>query len=98
MKKKNSNTERKPYHYHPHIFVYDHLDFMNDVIKPGDILKFKNTRGTFRFLNFVHNSRKDVSWIECIDVKDGYYRFFYVEKLKTVVRPKKSRRKKQLVK
>lgn len=96
-KKNKSKIELKPYHYNENIFVYHELDFMNDVIKPGDKIKFKNIRGTYNFIQFVHNAEKDVSWIDCMDAITGEYKSFYIEKLKGVIRPKKSRRKKQIV-
>lgn len=99
MKKKNNNKlESKPFPLQPHISVDDSLNFKNDVINLGDTLKFKEMRGTFKFLGVVHNSEKEVTWIECRDTKNGHYRSFYVERLKSVVRPRKSRKKKQVVK
>lgn len=98
MQRKNkSEIELKPYWYHEHIFIYDELQFKNDTIKVGDELKFKNARGSFKFIRFAHNSQKDVSWIDCVESKTGVYRSFYIDQLATVVRAKKSRRKKQLV-
>jgi hypothetical protein len=96
MKKRTVSTV--PYGHNDKISVYYELAFLNDVIKPGDTIKFKNVRGQFTFLKFVHNSELDVSWIDCMDGKTKEFRSFYIEKLKTVVRPKRSRRKKQLVK
>lgn len=84
----------EPFWYHDHVHVYYELSFGNDVIKPGDKIKIKNTRGDFIFIKWVHNSQKDVTWIDCRDSKTQEDRSFYIENLKAVVRPKKSRRKK----
>ena len=94
MARRKSNVVSKPYFHDDNIHVYYELEWGKDVIKPGDVIRIKNTRGTFRFLKWVHNSTKDVTWIDCMDIKDGQFRAFYMETLKGVVRPKKSRRKK----
>jgi hypothetical protein len=70
---------------------------MKDVIKPGDQIKFKNIKSLYTFIHMAHNEKLDVTWIDCRDSATGEYRSFYVDRLKTVVRAKKSRRKKQLV-
>jgi hypothetical protein len=96
-RKKNTNIEYIPYSMNPNIHVYFELQFLKDVIKPGDKIRFKNVRGEFIFLHMAHNSEKDVTWIDCRSPATGEYRSFYVDRLKGVVRDKKSRRKKQLV-
>ena len=97
MPKKKEKVEYVPYDKHPHIHVYYELNFLKDTIKPGDKITFKNMRGHFIFLHLAHNSEKDVTWIDCRNPATGEYRSFYVERLKGLVRAKKSRRKKQLV-
>ena len=84
----------EPYGDNENLHVHYELEFGKDVIKPGDPIKIKNTRGSFKFLKWVHNSKKDVTWIDCMDIKDGQFRSFYIEQLKGVIRPKRSRRKK----
>lgn len=66
-----------------------------DLIEPGDQIKIKFQRGTFKFLQHVHHTEKGVSWIDCTGPEG--YRSFYVEELKTKVKPKKFRRKKNAV-
>lgn len=83
-----------PFWYNENIHVYYELEFGKDLIKPGDKIKIKNVRGQFLFIKWVHNSQKDVTWIDCRDMKTHEERSFYIENLKGVVRPKKSRRKK----
>lgn len=93
-KKRNSAPAREPYSLNDDIHVQYEVDFQGDTIRPGDMLKFKNTRGTFRFRLLAHNIAHDVTWIDCMDNKTGEFRAFYIDKLKSVVRPKKSRAKK----
>jgi hypothetical protein len=97
MPKKKTDKEYIPYSMNENIHVYYELEYLKDVMKPGDRIKFKNTRGEFLFILMAHNSEKDVTWIDCRNPTTGEYRSFYVEKLSGLVRAKKSRRKKQLV-
>ena len=94
MARRKTLVVNDPYWYHEHVHVYYELEFNNDIIKPGDQIRIKNTRGTFTFVKWVHNSQKDVTWIDCRDNKTHEDRSFYIENLKMVIRPKKSRRKK----
>jgi len=97
MPRKKKQYEYVPYSINDDIHVYYEVEYLKDVIKPGDRIKFKHIRGEFVFILMAHNSEKDVTWIDCRDSATGEYRSFYVDRLKTVVRAKKSRRKKQLV-
>lgn len=94
---RRKKIEYIPYSNNENIHVFYELEFLKDVIKPGDKIKFKNIRGSFVFLHMAHNSEKDVTWIDCRSVETGEYRSFYVERLKGLIREKRSRRKKQLV-
>ena len=97
MARKTKVVVNDPYWYHDYVYVYYELQFENDLIVPGDKIKFKNTRGDFRFIKLVHNSKKDVTWIDCRDNKTHEERSFYVEFLKCKVKPKRSRRRKVVV-
>lgn len=97
MPKKKTNKEYIPYSMNDNIHVYYELEYLKDVIKPGDKIKFKNVRGEFIFILMAHNIEKDVTWIDCRSTTTGEYRAFYVDRLKCLIRDKKSRRKKQLV-
>jgi hypothetical protein len=97
MPRQKKVYEYVPYSMNPDITVYYELPFMKDVIKPGDQIKFKNIKSIYTFIHMAHNEKLDVTWIDCRDSATGEYRSFYVDRLKTVVRAKKSRRKKQLV-
>lgn len=98
MKKKRVTEEDHiPYSNNANINVYYELDFNGYTIKPGDKIKIKNERGSFKFLHFVHNIEKDVQWIDCMHPDTGVFRSFYVDRLKGVVHAKRSRRKKEYV-
>jgi hypothetical protein len=96
---KQSNNDKESTHYgvNPDISVFYELKFGKDIIKPGDSLKFKDVRGSFRFIRLAHNIKKDVTWIDCYSPTTGEYRSFYVDRLKGVVHAKKSIRKKMNV-
>ena len=98
IKKNASKSEKKPYYYNENISVFYEMKYGNEEIKPGDLIRFKSIKGTFKFLQLVHNSSKDVSWIDCMDKVSGEYRSFYVDKFKGMTRAKKSIRKKINVK
>lgn len=93
-KKNKASSEVRPYYYHEHIAVFYEIKYGKETINPGDLLRFKNERGTFQFIQLVHNIVKDTSWIDCMEVSTGRYRSFYVDKLKGMTRAKKSIRKK----
>jgi hypothetical protein len=90
---RRSKTVSIPYNHNENIHVFYTLDFGKDEIGPGTPLKFKNQRGTFKFIKWVHNQDLDVQWIDCMDNTTGEFRSFYIEKLKGIVK-KKSRRHK----
>lgn len=96
-KKSDKSDERPHYGVNPDISVFYELKFGKDIIKPGDSLKFKDVRGSFRFIALAHNIKKDVTWIDCYSPTTGEYRSFYVDKLKGIVHAKKSIRKKMNV-
>lgn len=94
IKRKKVKNARPPFFHNEYIVVYYQLNHGRDVIKPGDKIQFKNTRGVFTFLKWVHNASKDVTWIDVIDPKTSEYKSFYMDRLKGVYRAKKSIRKK----
>ena len=94
---RKKKIEYVPYRNNEDIHVFYEIEYLKDVIKPGDKIKIKNMRGTFTFLHMAHNSKLDTTWIDCRNDSTGEYRSFYVERLKGLVRAKRSRRKKQLV-
>jgi hypothetical protein len=97
MKKKlRNNYEFQEYAHLPlgSFHRYTEWPFGNDVIKPGDKIKIKNRRGTFTFRSVAHNSNIDATWVDCFDDATHQFRAFPIDTIKTVLRPKKSRRKK----
>ena len=90
---RRSKTVSIPYNHNENIHVFYTLNFGKDEIGPGTPLKFKNQRGTFKFIKWVHNQDLDVQWIDCMDNITGEFRSFYIERLKGIVK-KKSRRHK----
>ena len=73
------------------VVVYYELPLGRDVVVPGDKIRIKNQRGLFVFRRLAHNIEKNVQWVDCYEVLGGKYRAFYVDKVKSVYRPKKSR-------
>lgn len=96
-KRDRALTAREPFPWNPNIHCYYELDFMGDVIKPGDKVRFRNRRGVFTFRGWCHNTEKNVQWVNCLDNKTMQFRNFYMDELKCVIRPKKSRAKKTKV-
>lgn len=94
------NTPRNPNSWYEdayrdveHRYVQWELVFGPDVIRPGTKIKIKQNRGTFLFRCLVHNSKQDISWIDCIDAITREYRSFYVGDIKGLVKMKSRRRK-----
>lgn len=80
----------------PHIDVQYELKFNADVIKPGNKIMIKNFREIFLFRCVAHNVATDTTWIDCINTVTGDWRSFRISKIKGLVKPKKSRRKKAI--
>ena len=95
MQKKNQVTsEKKPYHLIEYISTYDEMKFGKEVVSAGYTIRIKNEKGNFKFTRLVHNSLKDVTWIDCYEGTSGVYRAFYVDRLKGLVKSKRAPRKK----
>jgi hypothetical protein len=94
MAKKYKSIDYIPYFHNDKIICYYELEFKKDIIKPGEIIKFKSERGSFKFYRWVHNTELNVQWIDCLEVGAGTFRSLPIDNLKGILRPKKSRRKK----
>lgn len=92
-KSKPTDPPRPPYFGMEHIKLYDSLEFDGEMISPGQKVKIKNKRGLYTFRGWVHNTRKDVQWLDLMEDKTGQFRQFYIEQLRGVVKPKRSRKK-----
>jgi hypothetical protein len=84
-----------PYGGNPDIDVVYELPFGRDVIVPGDKIKFKNDRGVYIFQRLCSHRKTGNVWIDCLSEDRKSFNSKRIEKLKGVIRPKKSRRKKQ---
>ena len=93
MPKKNK-VDYTPYFHNDKIVCYYELPFKKDIIKPGEKIRFKGERGTFKFHRLVHHMEKNIQWVDCMEVGAGTFRSLPIENLKGILRPKKSRRKK----
>jgi hypothetical protein len=96
-RKRSKELAQEPDYLSPHILVDYELPFARDMIKPGDIIRIKGDRGRYRFKRVATNTALGVTWVDCHDIMTGTFRSFYIENIKLVERPKKSRRKKQSV-
>lgn len=76
------------------ICVQYELQFGKDLIKPGDKIKIKNMRSIYRFRCLANNVVLGTEWIDCMDINDGAFYSFRIEKIKGVVKAKRSRAKK----
>lgn len=91
--KKAVKVNTDPHSFNENIHVEYEFAHKKDVVKPGTCLKFRGTRGIFRFRCLAHNSMTGTSWIDCYDESAGTLRAFSVDKLQGVVK-KRSRRHK----
>ena len=95
MQRKNQSvSDKKPYSLHEEISVFYEMKFGNQTINPQDFIKIANEKGNFKFIQLVHNSAKDVTWIDCYQPQTGMYRSFYVDRLRGIFRSKRNTRKK----
>lgn len=94
VKRKANRSQLPPYWLNPDISVFYELSFNKDVLVPGTRFKIKNARGTFVFHKLVHNSRLDKTWVDCMDDATGEYKSFYVDRIKSIVKLKRSRKDK----
>ena len=85
--------ESKPFNHNYNIILFYEWDLGKDTIVPGDKILFKNTRGKFTFIKAVENRDLGVTWIDCLEDKTHMFRSFYVDKLKSKVKPRKFRNK-----
>lgn len=81
------------YTFNDDIHVQYELEFGKDLIKPGSRIKIKNQRGVFIFRCMAHNTKLDSTWIDCLGPNHQWHSF-PIDKLKNLVKPKRSRRKK----
>jgi len=90
-KKKISERSTERHFANPDIFILYELEFKKDIIKPGDKFKIKHDRATYKFQCLAHNTKLDKMWVEAMCVETGEFRSFWIDKITTVIRPKKKR-------
>ena len=96
MARRKAYDDPGPYAQYEHISHQTEIPFGNGIIKQGDLIKFKQIRGIFKFKYLVHNKALDRTWIDCTDSLTGEYRSFYIHLLKGPVHVKRSFRKKAI--
>lgn len=94
VQRKKSKAVTKPYNHNPHIVCHYSMVHGESVVEVGSEIKFHGTRGKFKFIKHVVNSELEVEWIDCMDLKTGEFRSFYVNRLKHKPAKKRKRRKK----
>jgi len=95
-KRKQSTASTEPYPFNSNITVYYEMKHGKDEVTVGTPLRFKFQRGVYKFIKIVHNSEKNVTWIDCMEQGTGAFRSFYVDQLKGVVKPKRTRKLKNV--
>lgn len=80
--------------YNPNWTVWYEYQHGKDTIVPGTELRFKYSRGIYKFEKYVINSKTKTDWIDAIGPEG--YRSFYTESLKGIVKPKIRRQKKNV--
>ncbi len=86
MRKKTSGIKAVPYGTNDDIYVVQEMQYKKDAIVPGTYLKIKGEHERFRFIQLVHNSKLDVSWIDVMGTAG--WRSFYLDKITGVVKQK----------
>lgn len=76
-----------------YINVQYELVFGKDLIKPGDLIKIKNRQGMYRFRCLAHHVKLDKTWVDCMDISTGAWNSIRVDKIKCLVKPKQTRKK-----
>lgn len=80
----------------PHIIASYEFELDGDTILPKSLIKFKNTRGSFKFRCVATNTQTGKTWIDCINADTGEWKSFYVEKLKGLVKPRRPVRRRKV--
>jgi hypothetical protein len=93
MRKRSSMPVREPYNLSPAVKTYDTFTFGSEVVSPGAIIRFRNVRGTFKFIRFARNEEKGTSWIDCMSVKSGSFHSFPESSFSRTIKPRKYRTK-----
>ena len=79
----------------PNWTVFETYVHGKDEIAFGDKVKFKYERDEFKFLRHIIHGKLKVEWLDVVGPTG--YRSFYIEDLKGKVKPKKFRKKRNVV-
>jgi hypothetical protein len=93
MKRKRPATVSDQLYVGDNKVVAFEFPFGKDVIRTGDKIKIRNQRGTYRFYKIVHHTELDVTWVDVMNVDTGQWHSFYIDRVKTLIKPKRSYRK-----
>lgn len=81
----------------PNIVPTYEFEFEGEMVMPKMPIKFKNTRGVYKFRCLATNIETGKTWIDCINADTGEWKSFYIERFKGVVKPKRPRRRRKVV-
>ena len=93
-KRSKAKNPTKPFPHNDSIIIHYQWSHGKDEILPGDKITFKSIRGKFTFIKVVDNRSAGVVWIDCLEDKTHTFRSFYIDKLKSKVKPKVPRKRK----
>lgn len=94
MTRKKNKVVYTPYGGNPNIHIDYELPFGRDVITPGMPIKFKNDRDVYQFQRVCTHRITESQWIDCLSQTRKSFHSLPLEKLKGVVKAKRSRAKK----
>jgi len=84
-RRKTYVQETAPYHNNPEVSLVYEINFKNDVIKPGSLIKIKHERSVFRFRFLAVNSHTGKEWVDVYDTTLGGWRAFRPDKIMGIV-------------
>ena len=85
-----------PYKTNPDVVVYYELQVGKDLMVPKTKFKKKYDRDTYQFLWLAHHIKNDNTWVDAYSVSRGSRHSIRVEDIQRVVKPKRSRAKKNV--
>ncbi len=80
----------------PNIVPTYEFEFEGEMVTPKMPIKFKNTRGVYKFRCLATNIETGKTWIDCINADTGEWKSFYIERFKGIVKPKRPRRRRRV--
>ena len=71
----------KSYWDNPAIYLMYEVTWKGQLIRSGDPIKIRRQRGVFRFTRLVADIKEKREWCECMDMKTGKFRRFYIDQI-----------------